>query len=62
MHGTSPRPHPPLRSRSSARPAQGAQVLSVAGPDATKIGSDFAVMMAVMLEPKSKLACICLPQ
>ena len=43
-------------------PLQGKQVLSICGPDATKIGVDFNVTLAVLSDPQTGLSFTCPPQ
>ena len=40
----------------------GRQCLSLAGPDGTKVGTDFSVSMAAFLEPETKQAAVAIPQ
>ncbi len=36
--------------------------MSFSGPDASKVGTDFNVSLAVLMESETKLAAVCAPQ
>ena len=47
---------------SHVTPRQDAQCLSLCGPDASKLGTDFSVSLSVCSEPSSGFSAFCPPQ